>query len=113
MNNYRDELFKNRDVLIERAVSDSKPIWRPITSRELARTIGVSMQTLANWRVRDLGPPYTASRRGTKCLYRLDEFLGWLTGEPSWELARTWMARRGMAPEDADQDYVEWVATFI
>ena len=113
MQNYRRELSNNRDALLERALSNSAPIWRPITSRELASTFGVSMQTLANWRVRDNGPPYTASRRGTKCLYRVDEVLGWLTKTPSWELARAWMVRRGMAPADADKTYVDWVSTFF
>ena len=37
-----------------------RPPWHVVSSRELAKTFGVTLQTIANWRVRDVGPPPVA-----------------------------------------------------
>ncbi|WP_417725736.1 helix-turn-helix transcriptional regulator [Salipiger sp.] len=110
MQNLKHLLADRAECLASEAMSNPDPIWRLLTTRELSKVLGVSVQVLANWRVRDLGPPYRHARprEGHKCFYRMDEVLQWLTGRPAWEFSRSWLAHRGLAPADAEQDYVEW-----
>jgi len=102
-------------LLIEIALTNRHPPWLQFTGRETARFLDVSVQVLANWRVRDQGPPYShASRgKGNKCLYRLSDVIEWLTGRPAWLFDRDWLVRHGLAPIDADQDYVDWAKTAL
>jgi len=91
-----------------------QPLWRPISSRQLAALLGVSLQSLANWRVRGYGPPYLPHITGTgnKIYYRPDEVLAWLSGgtvEP-WEFVRDWLAERDLQVTPATQESTEWLA---
>ncbi|SFE00276.1 helix-turn-helix domain-containing protein [Salipiger profundus] len=112
MKNFRETLLERAEQLSNDALDSSTPIWRPLTSRDLSKLLGVSVQVLANWRVRDLGPPHHPARRGQghKRFYRMDQVLAWLTERPSWEFGRAWLLRRGLAPDDADEAYVEWAS---
>jgi hypothetical protein len=47
------------------------PRW--IDEKELSKTIGVALQTLRNWRFRQIGPPYF--KVGRMVRYRLDEVI--------------------------------------
>lgn len=69
--------------------------WKAINSRELAAALGVHLQTLANWRVRNIGPkPEPAGRyRGNRTYYRLDNIIAWLSGEPAWRITADFLAR--------------------
>ncbi len=75
----------------------SMPPWWPMRSRELSKVLGVSLQTLANWRSRGTGPspaPYMRGQ-GNRTMYRPDMVMAWLHGllgkqvEP-WELVIQW-----------------------
>lgn len=64
-----------------------RPPWHVVSSRELAGVLGVTLQTLANWRVRGIGPPPEPSSqfKGHREHYRIDRVLAWLSernGEP-------------------------------
>jgi len=115
MQNLRPFLTARAEELAQQATTSPVPIWRPVTTREIGRLLGISIQVLANWRVRDQGPPFTHAGRalGRKCLYRMDQVLEWLTGTAAWEFDRSWLVVRGLAPDDADEGYVEWAKRVI
>src|SRR5262249_25749844 len=46
------------------AMATNLPPWRPIPSRSAARMLGTSLQSLANWRMRDLGPKPEPMKKG-------------------------------------------------
>ena len=44
---------------------------RCLDTRQAARYLGLHYQTLCNWRMRRVGPPYL--KLGKRCVYRLDD----------------------------------------
>lgn len=50
-----------------------------IPSREAARRIGVTADTLSRWRSEETGPRYVRVAR-TKCFYRPSDIAAWLDG---------------------------------
>ena len=63
--------------LIRHKVRNSSPLltgW--LTRAQVAGEIGVSVDTLARWETRRIGPPCV--RMGRKVLYRADAFSEWL-----------------------------------
>lgn len=106
----KTELCRKLPELVAAAHASPIPVWRPISTREMAKFLGTNVQTLANWRVRDQGPRYAFAKRGkgNKCVYRLSDVLEWLSGRPSWEFDGEWLAYRGLGPEELDLDYIEW-----
>lgn len=102
---------------IDALLRSSAPPWHGVRSRIIAKWLGVSLQVLANWRVRDVGPASIKAPKGcgNKMLYRPDEVAAWLTGGQvqKWELAAEWLARRGLAPSSkspaATEDVVAWL----
>lgn len=59
--------------------------------------LGVSLQSLANWRVRETGPEPEPIRRGrgNKMFYRPDKVLSWLVDDREpWEFSRDWLLNR-------------------
>ena len=115
MQNFRQRLQDQAYAVADTAIRTDDPIWRPLPTREIARRLGVSIQVLANWRVRDLGPRAHSRRKGegNKTYYRMDEVLEWLSGRESWQYDRDWLVVRGLAPADADRDYVEWASSLF
>lgn len=94
------------------------PPWVEITSRDLARVLGISIQTLANWRVREKGPPYEGSKRGrgNKIFYVPCMVYEWMVEDPvaHLRLSNEWLAVYGLAlPETARPDeivaHIEWL----
>lgn len=92
------------------------PPWRPIPSRVVAKELACSLQGLANWRVRETGPPYEPHKRGqgNRVYYRPDKIMSWLsemTGNPAepWEFCRQWLEWKGLRNMDHDQRKVEQV----
>jgi hypothetical protein len=83
------------DVLLHHPL----PPWRPISSMELSRLTGISIQSLANWRMRDYGPPFEPplQGRGNKVFYRPDKIIEWLSDGtmPAWKVSEQWLADRG------------------
>ena len=65
-----------------------------ITSAELAKVLGVHLQTINNWKLRELLPkPESNSRtlRGNKNYYRISKIRGWLENKPEDEINREWL----------------------
>lgn len=87
---------------IDALMADPAPPWHPVTSRTLSRQLGVSLQVLANWRVRDVGPRHERAPRGAgnKMVYRPDVVAAWLTEGRSkpWEFSAKWLRMRGLSP---------------
>lgn len=113
---YREEFHGDRQngpvspTLIEARAGDptinnanllySRPPWHVVSSRELAEALGVTLQTLANWRIRDSGPPPAPHRwfGGNRTYYRIDQTLAWLSAlhdhpTPAWKYCRDHLAQ--------------------
>ncbi|MER9397495.1 hypothetical protein NKI46_05065 [Mesorhizobium sp. M0615] len=86
------------------AMTTSLPPWRPIPSRMAARILGVSLQSLANWRMRDLGPRTEPLKKGygNRIYYRPDKIAEWLSGGQcvGWQFSAQWLSQMGI-PVDA------------
>jgi hypothetical protein len=94
------------------------PPWRLIPSRDVARLLGVSLQVLANWRVRGSGPPFdnTIRGKGNKVFYKRSDVLAWAAGQrgervEAWEICRDWLAERGFEMHDMGPEAIDWLAT--
>lgn len=91
-------------TFIDTMLADNAPSWRAITSRTLCERLGVSLQVLANWRVRGVGPDHDRAPRGhgNKMLYRPDVVSSWLVDEavPTWEFSARWLDLRGLMIPD-------------
>lgn len=90
-------------LVAEKVASLDLPPWRPIASRAMAEILGVSLQVLANWRIRSGGPPHEGlSRgRGNRVFYRPDKVLAWLataanTPAPAWRFNYDYLAQKGL-----------------
>ncbi|WP_377504547.1 helix-turn-helix domain-containing protein [Octadecabacter sp. R77987] len=105
---YRDILLSKIDALTKGAIEHPRPVWEYLTTKELSERLSISMQTLGNWRVRNQGPRFRTVRKGTKCLYRLDEVFEWLTGQPNLKFCHQWLVHRGLADSIFDEEYVNW-----
>jgi hypothetical protein len=103
------------NLLLEKAILDSRPIWRSETTKNIAKLLGVPLQNLANWRVRDQGPiSFKAPKgRGNKILYNVNDVLSWLTQYRPWEINRMWLLERGLVPPDATEDHTTWAKSAI
>lgn len=111
----RPHLESISQELETQAIRCSSPIWHYVTTRELAKILGVTVQALANWRVRDIGPPSRSASRGAgnKRLYRIDEVLSWLTGREAWTYTRDWLLARGIADEGCSKSDVEYLLAIM
>ena len=81
------------------------PPWRPVPSRLLAIRMGIGVQALANWRIRDNGPPYEPHLRGqgNRTFYRPDTVLEWLSVRvsehcPAWTFVWEWLEQHAIVP---------------
>ncbi|MFN3935474.1 MAG: helix-turn-helix domain-containing protein [Parvibaculum sp.] len=89
--------------LIHKLLQRPTPPWRAISSRELASLLNVSLQSLANWRVRGTGPAAEKRKKGqgNRMMYRPDVVMSWLSRlgsvprEP-WEFSREWLIAQGL-----------------
>lgn len=92
------------------AMTTSLPPWRPIPSRLAARFLGASLQSLANWRMRDLGPTTEPMRRGqgNRIYYRPDKIAEWLSGGKccDWQFSALWLQQMGMPLDVISEDDV-------
>jgi hypothetical protein len=75
---------------------------------EVAQALGVSIQVLANWRIRGRGPsPLPAELfRGNRTFYAVHEVVNALAEEPSegWLQCRTLVSRQGLVKADASYE---------
>lgn len=111
-------MYKIADAekVIRKVADTGVPPWRPISSRSAAKLLGVSIQVLANWRLREAGPPHQGpiKGKGNRTFYRPDEVVSWLStlvGRPlePWEFDRDWMAERGIAANQSSKAAIEWL----
>ncbi|MYZ48347.1 terminase small subunit [Propylenella binzhouense] len=79
--------------LLDQLLHSDMPPWRPIPSRKLARIFGVSLQSLANWRVRGTGPEPEPMRRGkgNRIFYKPEKVMAWLSGKEPWQHSYAWL----------------------
>lgn len=75
--------------------------WDVLSSVELADLLCVSLQVLANWRVRHKRPhPVAAGHfRGNRTYYRIDEVTAWLHSEEGrsvapWQVVAQWLQQQ-------------------
>lgn len=92
------------------AMESITPPWRPIPSRLAARFLGTSLQALANYRVRGLGPETEPMRRGwgNRIYYRPDKIAEWLSGGKfsDWQFSALWLQQMGMPIDGVSEDAV-------
>lgn len=72
-----------------------RPSWCVITSRELSDVFGVSLQTINNWKMRNiLPPPLPKSRllRGQKNYYRISTIRAWAENITETQVHWNWLA---------------------
>lgn len=79
---------------LEELYGISKPFpWQVVTRRQTAKTIGVHLQTMANWDIRDKGP--TPSPKGiwrqNKVYYPIANVQAWLDRKPIWHIYKEWL----------------------
>lgn len=90
-----------RDDFLTQISGGHVPPWRSVPTSTIAGMLGVSLQVMANWRVRNSGPPTTVRRKGAghKTFYRLDEAAVWASDGilVPWEISRDWLKVRGLA----------------
>lgn len=89
--------------------------WDVLTSIELARVLGASIQVLANWRIRGEGPmPAPRGQfRGNKTFYRvfeIDRWLRHLNGEAAegWRVVADWLHSQYYFPEPLKTEVQTW-----
>ena len=75
-----------------------RPPWHAVSSLELAAALGVSLQTIANWRIRNVGPAPIVKGlfRGNRSYYTAETVLTWLSnlqGRPrdGWTFSRDFL----------------------
>lgn len=79
---------------LEELYGITKPFpWQVVSRLQLARAIGIHLQTVANWNIRDKGPAPTP--KGTwkqhKCYYPIASVIAWLDQRPIWEVYQEWL----------------------
>lgn len=96
----------NAEERLEAVLNAPVAPWRVITARDAARLLGVSTQTLANWRFRGIGPAAKSgamnTRRQNYTSADIGVWLASLSGQtlmPS-DISRMWLARRGTVGGD-------------
>ncbi|MGQ7794700.1 hypothetical protein ACUN0C_20105 [Faunimonas sp. B44] len=79
--------------LLHQLLHADTPPWRPIRSRKLAAILDVSLQSLANWRVRGTGPEPEPMRRGNgnRTFYKPEKVMAWLSGREPWQHSYEWL----------------------
>jgi Helix-turn-helix domain len=67
--------------------------WEYVTSAELAKVLGVHLQTVNNWTIRGkLKPaPRSPQRRGNKNYFLVSYLRSWLEGKNEDDLVREWV----------------------
>jgi len=88
--------------------------WLFITSVELAKAIGVHLQTISNWRLRGKGPP-AAPRgffKGRPSRYMVGHVHAWAAEQAGvyiepWKLNAAWLSDNMQFPKADDREAVQ------
>lgn len=72
---------------------DRRPTWSVVTSRELSKIFGVSLQTINNWKMRDILPPPIAHKKlvGNCNYYRISQIRAWAEARPENDIHWEWV----------------------
>jgi hypothetical protein len=84
--------------------------WDVLSSRELSTLLDVSIQVLANWRIRDTGPAPAPAEcfRGNRTYYPVYEIEAWRRGVEPWEVVRDWLRERYIFPKPLETEERTW-----
>ncbi len=72
---------------------EKRPAWATVTSRELSQILGVSLQTINNWKMREFLPepePFDLYK-GNKNRYRISKIRAWLEGVSEDKIEIAWV----------------------
>lgn len=87
-----------------------------VSSRELSQVLGVSLQTINNWKMRNILPePEPSSRNlpaGNRNYWRLDRIMSLIENRPIEEIHREWW-RRYVEPYSGPIDNVEQADFYV
>jgi transposase len=87
--------------------------WYTVTSRELSKILGVSLQTINNWKMRDILPspePYE-NYKGNVNRYKISKIKMWLEGRTEKEINQDFIEHHmEISPEDITQPQAEYMA---
>lgn len=91
----------------------NRPPWDVLSSAELADILGISIQVLANWRIRKRGPTPEPRKhfRGNKTYYRVFEIERWLRGlevTDAWRVVAEWLMLKYFFPEPLETPERTW-----
>lgn len=73
---------------------EKRPTWSVVSGRELSKILGgVSLNTLCNWRLRDILPESVVhpNLKGNRTYYRISTIISWLTGQPESAIHWRWL----------------------
>lgn len=90
------------------------PPWLFVSSAELAKAIGVHIQTLSNWRLRGNGPPAAPSAffKGRPARYMVGHVNVWAAEQAGqfiepWKLNAAWLRDNMEFPKAEDREAVQ------
>lgn len=105
----KDMARTNPEDCIEMILNAPIAPWRNISARDAARILGVTTQTLANWRFRGIGPaPRPGMMNSRRQNYTPAEIGAWQAAalgrdmNPD-DISRMWLERRGTLTGDVTQ----------
>jgi len=98
-----------------------RPNWQPfikrcplghITSKELSKVLSVSLQTINNWKMRELlpAPDQHPRLKGNKNYFQIAKIRAWIEDRPADEIIMEW-ARNQIAPDIKNVEQVKWAVT--
>jgi len=79
---------------LEELYGITKPFpWQVVSRLQLARCLGVHLQTPANWHIRGKGPKSTpkGTWRQNKVYTPIANVMGWLDQKPIWKVYQEWL----------------------
>ena len=72
---------------------EKRPTWSYVTSRELAKVFGCSLQSINNWRMRELlpEPDFSPHLNGNKNHYKISSIRAWLEERKEEDIHWDWI----------------------
>ncbi len=72
---------------------EKRPPWGTVTSRELSKILGVSLQTINNWKMRDIlpAPEPSHKHKGNVNRYRICKVRAWLEDKDDGQIQWDWI----------------------